>query len=42
MKDRSFVVFMLGSLLICIPLAYYYGFTNLFLSERGRATRLAR
>jgi MFS family permease len=28
MKDRSFAVFVLGSLLICIPLAFYYSFTN--------------
>ncbi len=35
MKDRSFAVFVLGSLLICVPLAFYYGFTNLFLNEKG-------
>ncbi len=32
MKDRSFAIFVLGSLLISIPLAFYYGFTNLFLN----------
>jgi nucleoside transporter len=33
MKDPSFAVFVLCSLLICIPLAFYYSFTNLFLNE---------
>lgn len=38
LKDRSFAVLVLSSLLISIPLAFYYGFTNLFLNEtRGVA-----
>ncbi|NTS41782.1 nucleoside permease [Flavisolibacter sp. BT320] len=34
-KDRSFVVFFIASVLICIPLSFYYSFTNLFLTEAG-------
>lgn len=33
MKDKSFAIFAASSLLICIPLAFYYNFTNLFLNE---------
>lgn len=35
LKDRNFLVFFLASLLICIPLAFYYQETNLFLNEIG-------
>ena len=32
MKEWSFAVFVVCSLLICIPLAFYYNFTNMFLN----------
>ncbi len=35
MKDRSFAVFMIGSFLVCIPLAFYYNLTGSFLSDRN-------
>jgi len=35
MKDRSFAIFVIASLLVCIPLAFYYNFTNMFLNELG-------
>ncbi|WKN43086.1 nucleoside permease [Tunicatimonas pelagia] len=35
MKDRSFAVLFIASLLICIPLSFYYSFANLFLNNIG-------
>jgi len=35
MKDSSFAIFVIGSFLICVPLTFYYAFTNLFLNELG-------
>lgn len=35
LKDRSFAIFVISSMLICIPLAFYYNFTNLFLDNMG-------
>jgi nucleoside transporter len=35
MKKKSFFIFVLCSLLISIPLAFYYSFTNLYLNDLG-------
>ena len=35
MRDRSFAVLIISALLICIPLAFYYNFTNVYLNESG-------
>ncbi|MEL6190609.1 MAG: nucleoside permease [Bacteroidota bacterium] len=35
LKERSFGVLFLASILICIPLMFYYSFTNPFLNEVG-------
>jgi nucleoside transporter len=38
--DRSFYIFIAASLLLCIPLAAYYNFTQLFLGDAG-VTKIA-
>lgn len=35
LKDKNFAIFFISSILICIPLAFYYQNANLFLTEAG-------
>jgi nucleoside transporter len=35
LKDKNYLVFFIASILICIPLAFYYGSANQFLNESG-------
>jgi nucleoside transporter len=41
LKNRSYLIFFISSVAICIPLAFYYNFTNAFLSEVGVAAPTA-
>jgi nucleoside transporter len=35
LKDKNYLTFFIASILICIPLAFYYGLANNFLTEAG-------
>jgi len=41
-KSRSFFVFFLASIAICIPLSFYYSFTNSFLNDVGMANTASK
>ena len=34
-KSKSYAIFFVAAILVCIPLSFYYGFANLFLNEVG-------
>jgi nucleoside transporter len=34
-KDRSFLIFVIASVLACVPLTFYYSFTNAYLNDVG-------
>ena len=42
LKDRSFCVFMIGSFLICIPLAFYYQMAARFITDAGMENPAAK
>lgn len=42
LKNKSYLVFFLASVAICVPLAFYYNFTNMFLNEAGMAKAAAK
>jgi nucleoside transporter len=35
LKDKSYLVFFIAAILVCIPLSFYYSFANLFLNDIG-------
>ncbi|MEK6781014.1 MAG: nucleoside permease [Bacteroidota bacterium] len=34
-KDKSYLIFFIAAILVCIPLSFYYGFANVFLNQSG-------
>ena len=35
LKDKSYLIFFISAVLICIPLSFYYSFANVFLNDLG-------
>jgi nucleoside transporter len=35
LKKKSYLIFFISAILVCIPLSFYYGFANLFLTKTG-------
>jgi nucleoside transporter len=42
LKDKNYLIFFFASVLICIPLAFYYGSANQFLNESGMEKAAAK
>jgi len=42
LKDKNYLIFFIASILICIPLAFYYGNANQFLNETGMESAAAK
>jgi nucleoside transporter len=42
LNDKNYLVFFIASILICIPLAFYYGSANQFLNEAGMQSAAAK
>jgi nucleoside transporter len=34
-KDRSYMIFFIAAIFVCIPLSFYFGFANLYLNQSG-------
>lgn len=42
LKDKNFLIFFVASILICIPLAFYYQYANPFLTDIGMTNPTAK
>ncbi len=42
LKDKNYLIFFIASVMICIPLAFYYGSANQFLNETGMSSAAAK